>query len=297
LSFSPSFLLQRRLAAEAILREAGKRAYQHFLSRTFEIEEKGIQDFVSEVDRQTEAFIRESLTALFPDDTVLGEEDGGNVGSRTWIVDPIDGTTNFVRGIPFWCLSAGFVIDGDPAVGVIYDPCRDEIFCAHKGGGAMLNGVPMRASSIREPARAILSIGFNFKAPVERHNRLLAGLLSAGAVYRMHGAGALALAHVAAGRLDGFWESNLSPWDLAAGLLLIREAGGFASDATGGARVIETGAVVAANAHLHSPLHRILLVVPIRFLQTAGRAVNDDRGFPPSRQIRMHERVQREGVL
>lgn len=230
MSFPPSFLLQRRLAAEAILREAGKRAHERFLSRAFEIEEKGMQDFVSEVDRQTEAFIRESLTTLFPDDTVLGEEDGGTAGNRAWIVDPIDGTTNFVRGIPFWCLSAGFVVDGVPAVGVIYDPCRDEIFCAHKGGGAMLNGVPMRASSISEPSRAILSIGFNFKAPIERHNQLLAGLLSAGAVYRMHGAGALALAHVAAGRLDGFWEAFIHPWDVAAGIVLVTEAGGVVSD-------------------------------------------------------------------
>lgn len=230
MSFTQSFLMQRRLAAEAILREAGKRAHQRFASRAFSIEEKALQDFVSEVDRQTEAFIRESLLTLFPDDTVLGEEGGGNVGSRTWIVDPIDGTTNFVRGIPFWCLSAGLVVDGVPAVGVIYDPCRDEMFSAHRGAAAMLNGVPMRVSSTSEPARAILAIGFNFKAPVERHNRLLAGLLSAGAVYRMHGAGALALAHVAAGRLDGFWEAFIHPWDVAAGIVLVTEAGGVVSD-------------------------------------------------------------------
>ncbi|GLQ52896.1 inositol monophosphatase family protein [Devosia nitrariae] len=230
MSFSQPFLLQRRLAAEAVLREAGKRAQQRFVSRAFEIEEKGIQDFVSEVDRQTEAFIRESLTTLFPDDTVLGEENGGTVGNRAWIVDPIDGTTNFVRGIPFWCLSAGLVIDGVPAVGVIYDPCRDEMFCAHKGGGTMLNGMAVRTSSTSDPTRAILSVGFNFKAPVERHLSVLAGLFAAGAVYRMPGAGALALAHVAAGRFDGFWEAFIHPWDVAAGLVLVTEAGGIVSD-------------------------------------------------------------------
>lgn len=110
------------------------------------------------------------------------------LGSLTWIVDPIDGTTNFVRGIPFWCLSAGLAIDGVPAVGVIYDPCRDEMFSAHAGGGALLNGAPMAVSSTSEPTRAILSLGFSFKSPMDRHNKVIAGLLSAGAVYRMHGA-------------------------------------------------------------------------------------------------------------
>ncbi|WP_404403761.1 inositol monophosphatase family protein [Pelagibacterium halotolerans] len=223
-------LAHRRTAAEAILREAGKRALEHFEARSFSVEEKGVQDFVSEVDRQTEIFIRESLAALFPDDTFLGEEGGGEIAASSWIVDPIDGTTNFVRGIPFWCLSAGFVVDGEPTVGVIYDPCRDEMFSAHKGGGAMLNGKPIRVSTTSAPKQALLSIGYSFKSPATRHHAVIDGLFSAGAMYRMHGAGALALAQVAAGRMDGFWEAIIYPWDVAAGLTLVQEAGGIVSD-------------------------------------------------------------------
>lgn len=223
-------LAHRRYTVEAILREAGKRALEHFKARTFSVEEKGIQDFVSEVDRQTEVFIRDRLNSLFPDDAILGEEGGGQMAARTWIIDPIDGTTNFIRGIPFWCLSAGLVVDGRPSVGVIYDPCQDEMFSAHDGGGATLNGELVRVSTTASPSHALLSIGYSFKSPPTLHNAVIAELFAAGSMYRMHGAGALALAQVACGRVDGFWEAIIYPWDVAAGLALVREAGGVVSD-------------------------------------------------------------------
>ncbi|WP_339861644.1 inositol monophosphatase family protein [Thalassospira alkalitolerans] len=228
-SISRSFA-SRRYGAEAILREAGKRAMESFRTQQFSVEKKGMQDFVSEVDRQTENFIRDSLLDLFPDDGFLGEESGGEIASTTWIVDPIDGTTNFVRGIPVWCLSAGFVVDGKPVVGVVYDPCRDEMFSAHSGGGAWLNGTKITVSTTDDPKESILSVGFNFKAPVGRHQSIMDGLFTAGAMHRMHGSGALGLAYVAAGRVDGFWEAYIHSWDVAAGLVLVHEAGGYISD-------------------------------------------------------------------
>lgn len=246
----PFALLMRRSAAESILREAGRRAHTRFLSRDFAIEEKGAQDFVSEVDRETERLIRARLSALFPGDTFLGEEGGGEIGRVTWIVDPIDGTSNFVRGVPFWCLSAGLVVDGRPSVGVIYDPCRDELFSAHAGGGATLDGQPMRVSSTATPDQAVLSIGFSFKSSIERHRTVIEELLAAKSVYRMHGAGALALAQVAAGRTDGFWEALIYPWDVAAGLVLVSEAGGLVSDYMAGTDLEKGNEILACTPGL-----------------------------------------------
>lgn len=145
----------------------------------------------------------------------------------TWILDPIDGTSNFLRGFPYWCLSAGLVVDGEALLGVIYDPCNDEMFSAHIGGGATLNGAPMRISETSEVGRAVFGLGFSFKSDVAGHAGLITDILSAGGAYRMPGAGALTLAHLAAGRIDGFWEAQIYPWDVAAGIALVREAGGF----------------------------------------------------------------------
>jgi myo-inositol-1(or 4)-monophosphatase len=250
---SQSSLLNRRLAAEAILREAGHIALARFQARAFTVETKGTQDFVSEVDRETEAFIRQRLAELFPEDGFLGEESGGGSHAQAlWVVDPIDGTSNFVRGNPFWCLSAGFIVDDTPAVGVIYDPCREELFGAHLGGGAWLNGAPIQVSETTEPAQAVLSIGFSLRTPLDRHQSVLGNLLAANGAYRMHGAGALALAQVAAGRADGFWEGFINSWDVAAGLVLVSEAGGYVSDFLDNNGLFDGNSILACTPHLTS---------------------------------------------
>ncbi|WP_068113527.1 inositol monophosphatase family protein [Tropicimonas marinistellae] len=238
--------LLRRRTAESVLREAGQHALERFRSHAFTVQEKGMQDFVSEVDRETEAFIRARLAESFPSDGFFGEEHGGAPTAATWVVDPIDGTTNFVRNIPFWCLSAGFVVNGQPEIGVVYDPNLDEMFAAHRGGGCWLNGTPISVSDTDTPETAVLAFGFSFRAPADRNPRIVSHLLSAGAVYRMQGAGALSMAHCAAGRVDGFFEAHMMPWDAAAGLALIVEAGGLVSS-FGDNDGFRTGNVVLAS--------------------------------------------------
>ncbi|NDW00163.1 inositol monophosphatase family protein [Salipiger sp. PrR002] len=223
---SDAELKHRRTMAEGLLREAGLLALEACRNRSFTVETKGQQDFVTEIDRQTEDLLRARLAAAFPKDAILGEEGGGQIASVTWILDPIDGTSNFLRGFPYWCLSAGLVVEGEAVLGVIYDPCNDEMFSAHKGGGATLNGTAMHVSETSQVSRAVFGLGFSFKSEVATHAGLIGDILGAGGSYRMPGAGALTLAHLAAGRIDGFWEAQIYPWDVAAGIALVREAGG-----------------------------------------------------------------------
>lgn len=225
-----SELLARRSGATDILRQAGKVARARFTDRDFETESKGVQDFVSIVDRETEDFIRQALNTSFPDDTIMGEEGGGVLGQSTWIIDPIDGTSNFVRGIGHWCLSAALVINNRAVVGVIYDPMLDEMFTCHAGGGASLNDTPMHVSKTTLPQSALLGISFNFQNSKDAVSCVVGDLISNGTSFRMLGAGALSLAHCAAGRTDGFWEGFMKPWDAAAGLALVVEAGGITCD-------------------------------------------------------------------
>jgi myo-inositol-1(or 4)-monophosphatase len=223
---------QRQRVAETIARTVGQTARTRFLQRSFTVENKGVQDFVSEVDRQTEIDIRRMLHDCFPSDTFIGEEGGGNADGQqpTWVIDPIDGTANFVRGVAYWCVSIALVANGQMIAGVIYDPMADELFSAATGLGAMCNGQPIRVSATTDPTLAKLAVGFSYRQPVAVHIQSLQRLLAAQCEYRMMGAGALALAHVAAGRFDGYWEAHLNAWDALAGYLLVREAGGWCND-------------------------------------------------------------------
>ena len=220
-------LKARRAAAEALLRKSGQAALRACLSPDFTVVTKGQQDFVTEIDRQTEDQLRAGLAHAFPEDAIMGEEGGGWVEGITWILDPIDGTSNFLRGFPYWCLSAGLVVEGEAVLGVIYDPSRDEMFLAHSDGVATLNGAPMQVARTAEVTKAVFGLGFSFKSDLAEHAGLIGDILAMGGAYRMPGAGALTLAHLAAGRLDGFWEAQIYPWDVAAGIALVREAGGL----------------------------------------------------------------------
>lgn len=219
-----------RAVCEATLKRAGTLAHERYTARDFHTSSKGAQDFVSEVDLATEALIQRALLNAFPDHTVLGEETGGTLGEQTWIIDPIDGTSNFVRGMHYWCLSAALVVQGEAVVGVIYDPVADEMFSCQRGAGATMNGTPISVSKGRAPNTATLGISFNFQNSKNDVAQVIAALLANDTSFRMMGAGALSLAHCAAGRTDGFWEGFMKPWDAAAGLLLIKEAGGVVCD-------------------------------------------------------------------
>jgi myo-inositol-1(or 4)-monophosphatase len=209
--------LEAAAAAAALLR-----------SRPAQVHHKGAVDLVTEVDLACEAAIRDVLARHTPDVPVLGEEGGGATGGTRWVVDPLDGTTNFVHGFPYYAVSVALEVDGVREVGVVHDPCRGEVFAAARGRGATCNGAPIRVSSCADLSQALIGTGFPYdrQARADVYLRRVEAVLRRAQGIRRAGAAALDLAQVAAGRLDGFWEFHLRVWDVAAGLLLVTEAGG-----------------------------------------------------------------------
>jgi myo-inositol-1(or 4)-monophosphatase len=227
-----------------------------------QVSRKGVADFVSQADIKAEETLRQELEKARPGYGFLLEE-GGEIkgdGVNRWIVDPLDGTVNFLHGLPHFAISIGLEREGELIAGVIYDPVKHEMFHAEKGGGAFLNDFRLRVSARRDLPAAMIGCGLP-AAGQPGHERALKQLAvmmaQTGGVRRM-GAPSLNLAYVAAGRLDGYWEEGLHPWNLAAGLVLIKEAGGYTSDATGGTRMLDTRSVVAANDSLHHKLSQLL---------------------------------------
>ncbi len=224
-------------------------------------------DLVTEVDRQAELLITEELSRIFPEHTIIGEEGSGQVKSSandyTWYVDPLDGTTNFVYGIPFCSVSIGLARDEKMVAGVVYDPLRDECFSATAGGGTNLNGRPVEVDrSRRELSKALLVTGYpankDFSHRLEEINyqQVAAGCSN----LRALGSAALELAYISCGRLTGFWENTLMPWDVAAGALLVGEAGGKATDINGEVLSLENHlSIVASNGYIHEELLKVLL--------------------------------------
>jgi myo-inositol-1(or 4)-monophosphatase len=225
---------------------------------------KGPRNFVTVADRRAEEMVREELLKARPGYGFLGEEGGARAGTDTshrWIVDPLDGTTNFLHGIPHFAVSIALERDGAVIAGLVYNPANEELFIAERGKGAFLNDKRIRVAARQRLAEAVVGCGMphygrggdlalarNEIAAAQQH---FAGL-------RRYGAAALDLAWVAAGRLDAYWERDLSPWDLAAGMLLVREAGGFASDLDGGDAIFAKSQIVAGNDTMHRELLRLL---------------------------------------
>jgi myo-inositol-1(or 4)-monophosphatase len=218
------------------------------------ITEKATNDFVTEVDRQAEQAIIDVIHDAYPDHSILAEENGVIPGKRggtefRWIIDPLDGTTNFLHGFPQFAVSIGVQQNGRLEHAVIYDPMRQELFTASRGGGAQLNDRRLRVTPRRGLEGALLGTGFPFKQQqhLDAYLATFRALFSMTAGIRRPGSAALDLAYVAAGRLDGFWEIGLNPWDMAAGVLLIQEAGGLVSDFSGGNDYLDSGNLVAAS--------------------------------------------------
>jgi myo-inositol-1(or 4)-monophosphatase len=249
--------LDARVAfAERLAREAGALALAYFHhDLDYTPESKGDpQDWVSIADRSVEALCRERLAEAFPEDSVFGEEGGGTLGRRAWIIDPIDGTINFVHGVRYWCISIVFVDDGERRIGVVYDPPHDELFLATAGSGATLNGAPLRVSACASLDRALVLLGYVYRHDLDAHLALRRKLLLGGAEVKDHGSGALMLAHVAAGRFDAYLEPHMHPWDASAGLLLVEEAGGRVLPYPGRRELREGGAVLASAPALYDRL-------------------------------------------
>jgi myo-inositol-1(or 4)-monophosphatase len=244
----PALMDMRLLAAEAVAREAGVAARRRFLDRSFAVAFKGPQDFLTDVDGETEAFIAERLMRVFPSDGFIGEESPARpagAGGAVWVVDPIDGTANFARGAPHFCVSIACVADGKVEVGVIYNPMLDELFSARRGGGARLNGAPIRASGASALADCSIEVGWNSRAGFGQYVDLLRRVASTGASPSRTGSGALAIAYVAAGRVDGFVERHINAWDCLAGILLVSEAGGYVSDFLQGEGLAKGNSLIA----------------------------------------------------
>jgi myo-inositol-1(or 4)-monophosphatase len=224
-------------------------------------ESKGLHDFVTHVDHAAEAAIVSLLRERFPDHAIMSEEGSPDAapGEHRWIVDPLDGTTNFFHGVPTFGISVAVEDRVGLVAGAVCDPLRRETFHAHRGGGARLNDTPIRCSAAAALGDALLATGFPFRelSRVDRYLRTLESFMRNAAGVRRAGAASLDLAYTACGRYDGFWEAGLSRWDVAAGVLLVNEAGGRVSDLTGGATVLDSGDIVAAGASLHPKIVEI----------------------------------------
>ena len=257
------------VCAEAVRR--GGEVLLDAFGRRRTIEYKSGIDLVTDADRASEAVLLEFLLERHPGAAVLAEESGasGAPGGRLrFIVDPLDGTTNYAHGLPHFAVNVGVEDEVGLVAGATYDPVRDELFLGARGQGATLNGEPIAASSRGELGRSLLCTGF----PYDIHEnpelplRLFSAYMTRARAIRRMGSAALDLAYVACGRFDGFWEMKLKPWDLAPGILLVREAGGVVADFLGGQRMLEVGEICAANSHLHPQLMAVLAEV------RAGRA-------------------------
>jgi len=221
------------------------------------VERKARHDYVSDVDRACEQVIREHILKHHRDHAILGEE-GGQTGDSdyVWIVDPIDGTSNYLRGIPHFAVSIALQIQGRIEAGVIYDPLREELFTAARGQGAFLNSQRMRVSGRKDLSSAVLATAFPFRQRRLKpaYQAMFDAVFDQVEDIRRAGAASLDLAYVACGRLDGYWELNLKPWDIAAGALLVQEAGGVVMDVTGGDRWLQSGHILAAPFKLITPI-------------------------------------------
>ena len=227
-----------------------------------EISYKGDINLVTEMDTRSERIIVEMLRASFPDHGIIAEEETKiQTGSGyRWIIDPLDGTTNYAHGYPCFSVSIALEHEGDAIAGVVYDPMREELFSARKGGGASLNGKPIRVSAADTLIKSLLATGFPYDRKTSDKNNLdyFHELLMASQEVRRDGSAALDLCSVAAGRFDGFWELKLKPWDVAAGSLIVLEAGGMVTDLSQNAFDINAEEVLASNGRIHRQMAEVL---------------------------------------
>lgn len=244
-------------------RDAGRVLLEKF-GRIDVVTKKGDINLVTEADLASEALIIERIRSHYPRHAILAEESGeavimGGDGEHKWVIDPLDGTTNYAHGYPCFCVNIALEHKGEIVVGVTYDPTRDELFAAEKGGGATLNGKPIRVSATDELGNALLVTGFPYDIKHrEEFARHLTELLLRSRGVRRDGSAAIDMAYVACGRFDGFWEEGLNPWDVAAGKLLIEEAGGVLSYYDGSKFSIYSPPIAASNGLIHTEMLEVL---------------------------------------
>lgn len=248
----------------AAARKAGRPLVRDFGElENLQISMKGPADFVTSADRRTERILIDELSKARPGYGFLGEEGGtvhGADRTHRFIIDPIDGTTNFMHGIPHFAISIGLEREGQLVAGMVYNPVTDDLFVAEKGHGAYLNNKRLRVAARKDLTPSVIATGLPFlgKEGHVRANAEMAAIMNVTAGIRRFGSASLDMAYVAAGRFDGFWERHLKAWDIAAGIVLVREAGGVVTDLNGGPEMLELGAVLASNEYLHPQLLKLL---------------------------------------
>ncbi len=248
-----------KLASEAA-RQAGE-VLKEGLGKRKRIEYKGEINLVTEIDRRAERVIIRLIRASYPEHAILAEEGEGKEGRSgyKWIIDPLDGTTNYAHGYPCFCSSIALERNGEVILGVVYDPLRDELFSAEKGKGAYLNGKRISVSSIGRLIRSLLATGFTYDIKRDQRNlKHFRNFILSSQAIRRDGSAALDLCYLGAGRFDGFWELKLSAWDVAAGALIVEEAGGRVTDFRGGKFSIYSREILASNGRIHREMIRIL---------------------------------------
>lgn len=261
-------MIKTRSEIEAMARGAGEILRAGYIARpgfehSLKIAYKGEIDPVTEIDRRSEAYLIEKIRSRYPNDHIITEESGklDGKGAGVWYLDPLDGTVNFSHGLPIFSVSIGYQEEGEMKIGVVYDPMLDECFSAELGEGAWLNGLPIRVSDTHELKRSLLVTGFGYDTHTNPNNNLdeFGKLTLVAQGLRRLGSAALDLCYVAAGRLEGFWELSNARWDLAAGALLVKEAGGIVTDIEGGPDFfVEPCSILAANQVIHPQILEIL---------------------------------------
>ena len=255
-------LTARLRAAEVVARDACRLALRLRLDRDrLEVRRKGPQDIVTAADIAVERMIVSTLRDAFPGDSFLGEEGGrsnGAADAACWVIDPIDGTANFARNLPHWCVAIAVVVAGRTELGVIFEPVSDALYAARRGAGATCNGTPLRVSSTVDAANAMVDVGYSSRTPAAAYGALTAGLLQRGMSVINCGSAALGLARVADGRLDGYAERHLYAWDALAGLLLVEESGGRVNAFLAGNALTAGNETIAATPALYATLCEVM---------------------------------------
>lgn len=243
-----------RSAGEIILRSADKASH-------LAVDSKGKNDFATEIDRLAEKEIISIIKAAYPEHSILAEESGEHAGNDfVWIIDPLDGTTNFIHGFPQYAVSIALKYKDRIEIGVVYDPLREELFTAKRGGGAMLNNRRLRVTALTSMKGALIGTGFPFKVPqhLDAYLNMFRAITIDSAGIRRAGSAALDLAYLAAGRLDAFWEIELKEWDMAAGILLVKEAGGVATDFSFKDDYLASGNLIAGSPRMHQLMYQLI---------------------------------------
>ncbi len=254
--------MERLEFSRKLARDAGRLAHSAFGQSATSM--KGRHDVVTAMDREVERFIRKAIAARYPNDAIIGEEEGGGGGERLWLIDPIDGTANYARGIPHYCVSIGYLEHGVPVIAAVHDPSHDWLFSAARGEGAWRDGERLAVSPCADLGAATVECGWSTRRSTADYLDLISRVMAAGCAIRRVGSGALGLTDVAAGKSEAYCELHINAWDCAAGILLVQEAGGHTNDFFAGAGLTAGNPVIATNDALCAKLAAVIGIATTR---------------------------------